>query len=341
MKNLKKQALRILSLAFALSCSLALNAHAAPNEADPGVSDLFQKAGSVAAVGFERAANLKEQSAAAVSPTAAPAGEEAIEPTAGTVTGGTINVRSGPDTSYDRITQLCTNAKVTIVGKTDGWYHITFDGYDGYISGEYLVEGEIDAVEPITGTVTGGTINIRTGPDTSCDRITQLRSGDKVTIMGKSGEWYYITFDENRGYIFGEYLVEGDVDVADAPSGVGAQVALNAQNHLGTPYVYGGSRPGGFDCSGFTMYLYSQYGYSLPHTARGQYAMGRKVSKSELQPGDLVFFSSRSSGSIDHVGVYIGNGNVIHARMSIARVGINNLSESYYTRYYYGACRIA
>ena len=112
---------------------------------------------------------------------------------------------------------------------------------------------------------------------------------------------------------------------------------------LGTRYVYGGAAPGGFDCSGLTMYLYRQFGYSLPHTASGQYAnCGYKVSKADLQPGDLVFFtSSGSGGRINHVAVYVGNGEIIHARYSVGEVHSNYLSESYYAKNYVGAIRIA
>ena len=122
-----------------------------------------------------------------------------------------------------------------------------------------------------------------------------------------------------------------------------AQVAAMAPQYLGVRYVYGGASTSGFDCSGFTMWLYKQFGYSLPHTASGQYAnCGYKVSRSELQPGDLVFFSSPGSGgSINHVGVYVGGGEIIHARYSVGQVYRNSLSENYYSTYYAGAIRIA
>jgi cell wall-associated NlpC family hydrolase len=91
------------------------------------------------------------------------------------------------------------------------------------------------------------------------------------------------------------------------------------------------------------MYLYKQFGYSLPHSASAQYAnCGVKVSRSNLQPGDLVFFtSSGAGGRINHVGIYTGNDQIIHARYSVGKVHINYLSESYYNKYYVGAIRIA
>ena len=137
---------------------------------------------------------------------------------------------------------------------------------------------------------------------------------------------------------------EPEPDPEPAPSdNKGAAIVATAKKYLGVRYVYGGASPSGFDCSGFTMYLYRQFGYSLPHTASGQYAnCGYKVSRSELQPGDLVFFtSSGNGGRINHVGVYIGGDQVIHARFSIGKVYINSLSETYYNKNYVGAIRIA
>ena len=191
-----------------------------------------------------------------------------------------------------------------------------------------------------SGFITGGTINVRSGPGTEYERIAQVYTGKSANVVGEENGWYLISCGDITGYVLGDYFYEGDSLPA---SSVGEQVAAMAQQYLGVRYVYGGASPSGFDCSGFTMYLYRQFGYSLPHTASGQYAnCGYKVSKDQLLPGDLVFFtSSGNGGRINHVGVYIGNGNVIHARMSIGQVYINNLSESYYSRNYVGAIRIA
>ena len=114
-----------------------------------------------------------------------------------------------------------------------------------------------------------------------------------------------------------------------------------AMPFLGTRYRSGGASPNGFDCSGFTMYLYAQLGYSLPHSATAQYKnCGYAVAKSDLQPGDLVFFSD-SSHAIGHVGIYIGGGQIIHARYSVGKITIDSLSASYYASRYVGAKRIA
>ncbi len=198
------------------------------------------------------------------------------------------------------------------------------------------------AADARKGIINGGTINVRSGPGTEFERVTKVSTGKKVTILSEENGWLYVSFGSTTGYVLGEYVYEGDTLPADA-GGVGAQVAAMAPQYLGVRYVYGGASTSGFDCSGFTMWLYKQFGYSLPHTASGQYAnCGYKVSRSELQPGDLVFFASPGSGgSINHVGVYIGGGEFIHARYSVGQVYRNSLSENYYSTYYVGAIRIA
>ena len=184
---------------------------------------------------------------------------------------------------------------------------------------------DVSETETVSMVVTGGTINVRTGPGTNYDKITQVVSGKQVTV------------DSTTGWLLGEYLR----DPADLDGTVGAKVVSMAMPFLGTRYRSGGASPNGFDCSGFTMYLYAKLGYSLPHSATAQYRnCGYAVAKSDLQPGDLVFFSD-SSHAIGHVGIYIGNGQIIHARYSVGKITIDSLSASYYASRYVGAKRIA
>jgi cell wall-associated NlpC family hydrolase len=108
-----------------------------------------------------------------------------------------------------------------------------------------------------------------------------------------------------------------------------------AMQYLGVPYVWGGSSPSGFDCSGFVMYVYSQVGVSLPHYTGAQWGMGVPVSYGDLQPGDLVFFDG-----LGHVGIYIGGGEFIHSPHTGDVVRIDSLSEGWYAATYDGARRI-
>ena len=114
-----------------------------------------------------------------------------------------------------------------------------------------------------------------------------------------------------------------------------------ALSHLGTRYVYGGASAGGFDCSGFTMYIFAQVGVKLPHGATSQLSYGASVSRSELQPGDLVFFQDYGAVA-SHVGIYIGGDQFIHASSSSGNsrcVTVSSLAESYYANHYYTARR--
>ncbi len=127
----------------------------------------------------------------------------------------------------------------------------------------------------------------------------------------------------------------GNVNVPIPPSStLGGQAVAIAMQYLGTPYVWGGAAPGGFDCSGLTMYVWAQLGVSLPHNAAAQYGYGSPVPRNALEPGDLVFFDG-----LGHVGLYVGNGAFIHAPHTGDVVRISTLS-GWYSDNYVGARRV-
>ena len=166
-----------------------------------------------------------------------------------------------------------------------------------------------------------------------------MYAGKLVDLISLQNDWYAINYNGSTGYISSDYL---KVYTGSAASGTGASIAETAMSYLGTPYSYGGASPKGFDCSGFTMYVFSLFGYSLPHSATSQWNnSGTYVAREDLQPGDLVLFCdpSRSNGkACSHVGIYIGDGDFIHASSSRSRgVTISSLSEDYYDGYYVGA----
>jgi cell wall-associated NlpC family hydrolase len=119
-----------------------------------------------------------------------------------------------------------------------------------------------------------------------------------------------------------------------------SSVVQAAYRNLGARYVWGASRPGAFDCSGFTMYVMRQSGISLPHSSSAQFRMGHSVSRGNLQAGDLVFFSLGTRGVVGHVGLYIGNGRMIHASTPSTGVIVSSINERYYTSRYLGARRV-
>ena len=114
-----------------------------------------------------------------------------------------------------------------------------------------------------------------------------------------------------------------------------------AKNFLGITYVYGGASPRGFDCSGFTKYVFSKIGINLPHQAKQQIEKGTAIqSKMELLPGDLVFFKTNGSSIVNHVGIYLGDNRFIHASSGYGAVRISPLDSGYYYHRYVGARRL-
>lgn len=127
----------------------------------------------------------------------------------------------------------------------------------------------------------------------------------------------------------------------DSPgTATGQDIVDYAQGFLGVQYVYGGTSPSGFDCSGLVYYCYRHFGYTVNRTAAGLAHSGREVSSSELQPGDILLFTSRDGSYIGHTGIYMAGGQFVHASSGGGAVIISNLSEDYYARHYWGARRV-
>jgi cell wall-associated NlpC family hydrolase len=138
-------------------------------------------------------------------------------------------------------------------------------------------------------------------------------------------------------FVFSLLMVFSIVSVTVGATTKGQAVVSYAKKFIGVKYLYGGESPKGFDCSGFTKYVYGHFGISLPHHAADQYKYGKYVSKSNLEQGDLVFFGKSASG-IYHVGIYVGNGNFIHSPEPGEKVKITALK---YMPDYYGAKRLS
>ena len=217
---------------------------------------------------------------------------------------------------------------------------------------------EADGKFTTYGRVSGSDVNLRADATTKSAVVTVLKKGTALTVTGFADGWYSITRSDGiAGYIRSDLLAldlsakyaATQINVPTSGSTVsGSAEALisMAREFMGVRYVYGGSGPKSFDCSGFTMYLCRQFGISLPHSATSQWQSGKGTKVTELSsllPGDLVYFCdpSRSNGkACSHCGVYLGNGQFIHASSSKAKVVISDLTSGYYNRYFVGGLRM-
>lgn len=188
-----------------------------------------------------------------------------------------------------------------------------------------------------TGTVTASVLNVRESASTSSKILGKLNNGTKVTIVNTSTKgWYKIKYGSGYGYVSSNY-----VSLTTSSSSKADKVIEEAKKHIGVPYLWGGTTTKGFDCSGFTQYVFKQCGVTIGRTTKDQIKNGTSVSKANLKKGDLVFFKDTYSGCVNpsHVGIYIGGNQFIHASSSKG-VTISNLNSTYYTEHYYSARRV-
>lgn len=249
----------------------------------------------------------------------------------GTITGNGVNVRTGAGINNPVITQAYAGGKVKVIENNQGWAKVQLaDGSVGYISADYI---NVTDFANHTGYITGSIVNIREGIGTDYKVIGTVSFGQSVTITGENTGWFHIIYNGMNGYVCGEYVSMEKQQQLDKAS----SLITEAKTHLGKPYVYGGSGPYSFDCSGFTSYVYRKLGYELNRTAAGQYSNGVWVSRDQLMPGDLVMFGN---SYINHVGIYVGNNSFIHAENGRTGVTITSLDAAYYNTRYVGARRI-
>ena len=217
---------------------------------------------------------------------------------------------------------------------------------EGYVKEEYLLTGYEakkkgeELASAIAVANTDG-LNVREEPNTDAEIITQIASGEQLDIIEIMDEgWIKVDLDGEEVYVSGDYVeVKSDLATAitmtellygQGVSDVRVDLCQYAKQFLGNPYVWGGtSLTKGADCSGFVLSVFAKYGVSLPHSSRAQANCGTKISASELQAGDLIFYAK--GGTINHVAIYIGGGQVIHA--SSPKTGIKISNYNYRTPY--------
>lgn len=196
-------------------------------------------------------------------------------------------------------------------------------------------------------------VYVREKASTDSKIITTLIKNTDVIVTGEENDWYKVKYDTMTGYIRKDLLSDSKQEATSRSSlprettetettSMGQEIVDYAKQYLGYPYVYGGSGSSSFDCSGFTMYVYKKFGYSLSHSATAQSKCGEYVAKEDLQAGDLVFFLDyETMDGIGHCGIYIGDGNFIHASSGTGYcVKISTLLSGSYNKRYATARRL-
>lgn len=273
----------------------------------------------------------------------------------GIVTGDDLNVRKSPDIRADVLIQLSKGVKVLILDVSGSWYKIAYGDVTGWVYGEFLSLKD-EAIS--TGVINADDVNVRSNPDLSSEVLTRLNKGENVSIFGRTEDWYKIKVSDGKsGWVYKEFLTvkrtlasrgaveDGAVSVESSKEEEGnvqQKIVNYAKKFLGVRYVYGGSSPKGFDCSGFVQYVYNYFGIKLERVSASQAKHGVKVGKDSLKTGDLVFFDTNGGhNAIEHVGIYIGNGKFIHASSgrTARKVIISDLTEGFYANTYMTARR--
>ena len=214
-----------------------------------------------------------------------------------------LNLRKEANSKSEVIDQLNINTQVTVTTIIDNtWAKITYNKKTGFVAYKYLSDTKI--------AVTSRSENVNREITTSKESTTTESNAKETTSSSKESS-----------------------ETSSSGSVTGSAIIAYAKQFLGCKYVYGGMSPSGFDCSGFTSYVYKHFGYSLNRTSSGQRSNGVAVDKSNLKAGDILCFNG-------HVGIYIGGGSFIHAANPSKGVIISSLSESYYTKNYITARRI-
>jgi uncharacterized protein YgiM (DUF1202 family) len=257
-----------------------------------------------------------------------------------------LNIRAGAGEDGQLIGKLPRDAACEVMFEEGAWSYIVTGNVEGYVKSEYLLTGftayrKAQGMATLVAKVTTDSLKVREEPNTECEVITQVPKGEILDLdeVLESG-WVKIFLDAEEAYVSGEF-VEVKYDLAtgitmsellygDGVSDIRVDVCEYAKKFLGNRYVWGGtSLTNGADCSGFVQSVFKKFGVSLPRGSVTQANVGTKISAGALKPGDLVFYAR--GGRIDHVAIYIGGGQVIHA--SSPKAGIKISRYNYRTPY--------
>ena len=250
-----------------------------------------------------------------------------------------VNIRKNASKNSEIIGKFPRHAGAEIIGEDGDWYKIKSGSLTGYVSKEYITTGASarqlakDSAELMAIVSTSdGSLNVRSGPGTDYDVWTTISNNERYVVLDQTDGWVELELeDDNNAFASADYLkvqyalAEAvHFSPAEEANMLRNQIVNYAMKFLGNPYVWGGtSLTHGCDCSGFTQGIMKNFGIKLPRVSGDQSHSGVAVSASELRAGDLVFYTN-SAGTINHVAMYIGNGQVIHAASKKSGIKISS-----------------
>lgn len=251
-----------------------------------------------------------------------------------------LNVRAIAAEDGRLVGKLPRNAACEVLDEDGTWAHIKSGKVEGYVSLEYLLTGipakrKAEELATTVACVNTDSLKVRAEANTDSEVITLVANGEELEVISVDGDWVKVYLDDEEVYVSAEYVkVSSELGTAitmtellygQGVSDIRVDICQYAKEFLGNPYVWGGtSLTSGADCSGYVMGVFKKYGVKLPRTSREQANSGTTVSVSEAKPGDLIFYSNGKT--INHVAIYIGGGQVIHASNPKTGIRISNVN---------------
>ena len=264
----------------------------------------------------------------------------------------TLNVREKADTNSKIVTQLNQNDEVTVIKAVDNtWSKVKSGNYEGYTASQYLSN------KKSSDTTSRGAEDTRNSEEAK-KKAEEAKKKEEEEAKKKAEAEAKKKAEEAKKKEEEEAKKKAEAEAkkkettkktssssktkksSKKSKTTGADIVAYAKKFLGCRYVYGTAGPKTFDCSGFTSYVYKHFGISLSRTSGAQASNGRKVEKSDLQPGDILIYRDSANSKVGHVGIYIGGNQFIHAANPRKGVIITSMSDSYYSVRYVGARRV-
>lgn len=240
---------------------------------------------------------------------------------------GSLNIRKDPSKDGELVGKLPSNAACEILNSSNGWHQIQSGKVSGWVSGEFLLTGDqakerAQSVAVNLAKVKTQTLYVREQPTKDSAIVSMVANEEELEVVAIKDGWAQVVLDADKGWISMDYATVSkqlkkastitELKYGSGVSDVRVSLVQFALQYVGNRYVWGGtSLTKGIDCSGFTMRVYEHFGIGLPHYSGAQAGRGKRISSSSAKPGDLFFYGK--GGKINHVAIYIGNGQIVHA----------------------------